>query len=352
MVTVVGIRFKKAGKIYYFSPGELQIAAGDGCVVETARGMEFGEVVVSSKEVPESEVVQPLKQVLRSATQDDYDKLENNRIRAQEAFDIALKKIKEHDLPMRLLDSEYTLDESKLIFSFSAEGRVDFRELVKDLAAIFKTRIELRQVGVRDEAKMIGGLGSCGRALCCATFLGDFEPVSIKMAKDQNLSLNPTKISGVCGRLMCCLKYEVETYEANKQSFGHACGKCCAVTTDEFYHELEDEEDYYSDLLIEDSIKEVDYQMMLETAEIEKNTKVEENKNNGSSKHSRKPKRRPPRKRKSADGNDPKNQEQKKAQYAQEGKKSEEGTSSQNTSKKRRRPRRRKPKQAPKNKGE
>src|SRR5690554_2173063 len=217
MVTVVGIRFKKAGKIYYFSPGELQIAAGDGCVVETARGMEFGEVVVSSKEVPESEVVQPLKQVLRSATQDDYDKLENNRIRAQEAFDIALKKIKEHDLPMRLLDSEYTLDESKLIFSFSAEGRVDFRELVKDLAAIFKTRIELRQVGVRDEAKMIGGLGSCGRALCCATFLGDFEPVSIKMAKDQNLSLNPTKISGVCGRLMCCLKYENDIYEAAKK---------------------------------------------------------------------------------------------------------------------------------------
>lgn len=213
MVTIVGVRFKKAGKIYYFSPGELQIAAGDGCIVETARGVEFGHVVIPPRQVPESEVVQPLKQVLRSANAEDYARMEANRRRAEEAFGIAVEKVKEHQLPMRMLEAEYTLDDSKLIFSFSAEGRVDFRELVKDLAAIFRTRIELRQVGVRDEAKILGGLGSCGRSLCCATFLGEFEPVSIRMAKEQNLSLNPSKISGLCGRLMCCLKYEQDYYE-------------------------------------------------------------------------------------------------------------------------------------------
>ena len=181
MVTIVGVRFKKAGKIYYFSPGELQIAAGDGCIVETARGVEFGHVVIPPRQVPESEVVQPLKQVLRSANAEDYARMEANRRRAEEAFGIAVEKVKEHQLPMRMLEAEYTLDDSKLIFSFSAEGRVDFRELVKDLAAIFRTRIELRQVGVRDEAKILGGLGSCGRSLCCATFLGEFEPVSIRI---------------------------------------------------------------------------------------------------------------------------------------------------------------------------
>lgn len=270
MIKVVGVRFKQAGKIYYFSPGDLQVAAGDGCIVETARGVEFGEVVINPKEVTADEVVQPLKQVLRTATLEDYEHLEKNRTRAKEAFQVASRKIEEHDLPMRLLEAEYTLDESKLIFTFTAEGRVDFRELVKDLAAIFRTRIELRQVGVRDEAKTIGGLGSCGRSLCCATFLGDFEPVSIKMAKDQNLSLNPAKISGVCGRLMCCLKYESETYEDNKQTFGKTCQGCGPIVADEFYHELEEERDYYSDLLKEDSIQEVDYQMLLETQEVDK----------------------------------------------------------------------------------
>lgn len=273
MVTVVGVRFKKAGKIYYFNPGELQVAAGDGCIVETSRGVECGEIVISPKVVSEREVVQPLKRVLRSATAEDYERLEKNKIRAKEAFDIAVSKIEEHKLPMRLLDAEFTLDDSKLIFCFTADGRVDFRELVKDLASIFRTRIELRQIGVRDEAKMIGGLGSCGRGLCCATFLGDFEPVSIKMAKIQNLSLNPSKISGVCGRLMCCLKYEVETYEDNKKTFGKSSKG--PVVADEFYHDVESEGDYYNDLLKEDSIKEVDYQMMVETAEVEKNIKKE-----------------------------------------------------------------------------
>lgn len=356
MVTVVGVRFKKAGKIYYFSPGEIQVAAGDGCVVETARGVEFGEVVVSSKQISESEVVQPLKQVLRSATKDDYDKLESNKTRAEEAFEIALKKIKEHDLPMRLLDSEYTLDDSKLIFSFSADGRVDFRELVKDLAAIFRTRIELRQVGVRDEAKMIGGLGSCGRGLCCSTFLGDFEPVSIKMAKDQNLSLNPTKISGVCGRLMCCLKYEAETYKENKQSFGKDCANCSAVPVDMFYHEQEEEEDYYSDLLKEDCIKEVDYQMMVETAEIEKNTIENQKQRSNQSRRSRNSKRRNAGKKKFTDKKEQtkKSQEQKqpKGKQEQEVNKSKQNPSSKATTKKRRRPRRRKPKTTPQNKGE
>ena len=270
MITVVGVRFKKAGKIYYFSPGDLSIAAGDNCIVETARGIEFGEVVVSPKRVTEEEVVQPLKQVLRLATEADHRRVEENKVRAQKAFEIGLQKISEHGLPMKLVDTEYTLDDSKLIFYFTADGRVDFRELVKDLAAVFRTRIELRQIGVRDEAKMIGGLGSCGRALCCATFLGEFEPVSIKMAKQQNLSLNPSKISGICGRLMCCLKYEAEIYKETKQAFGDSCPGCGMMVADEFFHDVESEKDYYADLLKEASIREVDYEMLVETAEIEK----------------------------------------------------------------------------------
>ncbi|NLM68734.1 MAG: stage 0 sporulation family protein, partial [Firmicutes bacterium] len=205
MVKIVGVRFKKAGKVYYFSPGDFDIEVGQNVIVETARGTEFGEVVVGIKEVEEEDVVQPLKQVIRIATEEDRSHMEENRVKAAKAFDIALEKIEKHGLPMKLIDSEYTFDNSKLIFYFTADGRVDFRELVKDLASVFKIRIELRQIGVRDEAKVIGGLGPCGRALCCSTFLGDFEPVSIRMAKEQNLSLNPTKISGICGRLMCCL---------------------------------------------------------------------------------------------------------------------------------------------------
>ena len=213
MPTVVGIRFKKAGKIYYFDPALSSVAQGDHAIVETARGVEYGEVVVGPREVSDSEVVSPLKPVLRKATDEDAQKVEENIVREKEAFNICLRKITNHDLPMRLIDVEFTFDVNKIIFYFTAEGRIDFRELVKDLAAVFRTRIELRQIGVRDEAKMLGGIGSCGRPLCCSTFLGDFEPVSIRMAKDQNLSLNPAKISGICGRLMCCLKYEEETYE-------------------------------------------------------------------------------------------------------------------------------------------
>lgn len=217
-VKVVGIRFKKAGKIYYFDPGELEINLNDRVIVETARGLEFGEVVVAPKWVGEEDVVPPLKSVIRIATEEDAKQVEENRIKEREAFDICLKKIEEHGLPMKLIDVEYTFDVSKIIFYFTAEGRVDFRELVKDLAAIFRTRIELRQIGVRDEAKMLGGLGICGRILCCTSFLGEFEPVSIRMAKDQNLSLNPTKISGICGRLMCCLKFENDNYEELKKN--------------------------------------------------------------------------------------------------------------------------------------
>ncbi len=217
MVRVIGTRFKKAGKIYYFDPEALAIEVGQKVIVETSRGVEFGEVVVAAKEVNDSEVVQPLKKVLRIATREDQEAVEINEKKEQEAFEICLKKIKEHDLPMKLIEVEYTFDFNKIIFYFTAEGRVDFRELVKDLASIFRTRIELRQVGVRDEAKMLGGLGGCGRGLCCATFLGDFEPVSIRMAKDQGLSLNPTKISGICGRLMCCLKYENDAYERARE---------------------------------------------------------------------------------------------------------------------------------------
>ncbi|HHW56314.1 MAG TPA: stage 0 sporulation family protein [Clostridia bacterium] len=213
MVIVVGVRFKKAGKIYYFDPGDLPIKLGDKVIVETIRGIEFGEVVVGIKGVPEEEIVAPLKKVIRIATEEDVKHYYENKKKEVEAFEICFKKIQEHGLEMNLIDVEYTFDNTKVIFYFTAEGRVDFRELVKDLAAVFRMRIELRQIGVRDEAKIIGGLGPCGRPLCCTTFLGEFEPVSIKMAKDQNLSLNPTKISGLCGRLMCCLKYEQEMYE-------------------------------------------------------------------------------------------------------------------------------------------
>lgn len=212
MSTVVGIRFKKACKIYYFDPAASGVAKGDHAIVETARGVEYGEVVIGPREVDESSIVPPLKPVMRKATAEDDLKLAENKIREKEAFNICLRKIKNHELPMRLIDVEFTFDVNKIIFYFTADGRIDFRELVKDLASVFRTRIELRQIGVRDEAKMLGGIGSCGRPLCCATFLGDFEPVSIRMAKDQNLSLNPTKISGICGRLMCCLKYENHMY--------------------------------------------------------------------------------------------------------------------------------------------
>lgn len=275
MQTVVGVRFKKAGKIYYFDPGDLEIAAGDNCIVETARGIEFGEVVVPPKQVDDSEVVQPLKKVIRTATLEDKERTAILKQKAEEAFDIALGKILEHGLPMKLVDAEYTFDESKLLFYFTADGRVDFRDLVKDLAAIFRLRIELRQIGVRDEAKTIGGLGSCGRALCCATFLGDFAPVSIKMAKEQNLSLNPTKISGICGRLMCCLRYESDVYKERRAVLGESgcgcTGDCCHQPSffDEFYHEIEDQDDFYADLLKEDTIQEVDYEMMREAAEAE-----------------------------------------------------------------------------------
>lgn len=216
MQTVVGIRFKKAGKIYYFDPDGMDLTSGNFAIVETSRGLEFGEVVVNPKQIPEEEVVQPLKKVIRAATDEDCQQILENRQKEEEAFGLCLQKIAEHELDMKLVDVEYTFDRSKVIFYFTSDGRVDFRELVKDLASIFRTRIELRQIGVRDEAKMIGGLGPCGRVLCCHTFLGEFEPVSIRMAKDQNLSLNPTKISGVCGRLMCCLRYEADVYEMER----------------------------------------------------------------------------------------------------------------------------------------
>lgn len=213
MIIVVGVRFKSAGKIYYFDPDNLEIKKGDNVIVETARGLEYGDVVIGPRSVSEEDIVAPLKKVIRLTSSDDNAKNLDNKAKEKEAFNICLTKIAEHALPMKLIDVEYTFDNSKIIFYFVADGRIDFRELVKDLAAIFRTRIELRQIGVRDESKMIGGLGPCGRTMCCASFLGDFEPVSIKMAKEQNLSLNPTKISGVCGRLMCCLNYEQNTYE-------------------------------------------------------------------------------------------------------------------------------------------
>lgn len=214
MATVIGVRFKKAGKVYYFDPAGFWPRPGDAVVVETSRGIELGEVVTGAREVPDEQIVPPLKQVVRVATAEDIARAENNAAREKEAYVICQEKILQHKLEMKLVDVEYTFDNSKIIFYFTANGRVDFRELVKDLASVFKMRIELRQIGVRDEAKMLGGLGSCGRPICCGAFLGDFQPVSIKMAKEQNLSLNPTKISGQCGRLMCCLKYEQAYYES------------------------------------------------------------------------------------------------------------------------------------------
>jgi cell fate regulator YaaT (PSP1 superfamily) len=214
---VVGVRFKKAGKIYYFDPNGLHIDDDDFVIVETIRGIEYGKVVLNNKKVEENDIVLPLKKVIRIADEKDRLMVQENQEAAEEAYHVCQKKVSEHGLDMKLVDVEYTFDRNKVIFYFTADGRVDFRELVKDLAAIFKTRIELRQIGVRDEAKMLGGIGPCGRMLCCSTFLGDFEPVSIKMAKDQNLSLNPTKISGLCGRLMCCLKYENDEYESAKE---------------------------------------------------------------------------------------------------------------------------------------
>ena len=213
MTKVVGIRFCNVGKVYYFNPKGYKMKAGDHVIVETARGIEYGRVVLEPKEVGEDEVVHPLKEVLRVATAEDDEREKQNRIREKDAFKICQKKIREHGLEMKLIDAEYTFDNNKVLFYFTADGRIDFRQLVKDLAAIFKTRIELRQIGVRDETKILGGIGICGRCLCCHTYLTEFAPVSIKMAKEQNLSLNQTKISGVCGRLMCCLKNEQETYE-------------------------------------------------------------------------------------------------------------------------------------------
>ncbi len=218
---VVGVRFKRAGKIYYFCPNnyENELSCGNYVIVETSRGLEFGEVVMSPREASEDELIFPLKKVIRKATEEDKVQVKENKQKEEEAFKICLEKIEKHKLDMKLVDVEYNFDGSKVIFYFTADGRIDFRELVKDLASIFKTRIELRQIGVRDEAKILGGLGPCGRVLCCASFLGEFEPVSIKMAKEQNLSLNPSKISGICGRLMCCLKYESDTYAEAKEDF-------------------------------------------------------------------------------------------------------------------------------------
>ncbi len=213
MATVIGVRFKKAGKVYYFDPCDFWPKPGQNVIVETARGIEFGEVVTSPRSVNDQQIVAPLKKVVRIATEEDEQRAEQNARREEEAFRVCQEKIAKHKLDMKLVSVEFTFDNSKIIFYFTANGRVDFRELVKDLASVFHIRIELRQIGVRDEAKMLGGLGSCGRPICCGAFLGDFQPVSIKMAKEQNLSLNPSKISGLCGRLMCCLKYEQDTYE-------------------------------------------------------------------------------------------------------------------------------------------
>ena len=221
MAKVVGVRFRNVGKIYYFDPKEYEIRLYDHVIVETARGMEYGKVVMPPKEVPDEEVVHPLKEVLRMATKEDDEREKANRQREREAYKVCQQKIREHNLDMKLIDAEYTFDNNKVLFYFTADGRIDFRQLVKDLAAIFKTRIELRQIGVRDETKILGGIGICGRCLCCHTYLSEFAPVSIKMAKEQSLSLNQTKISGVCGRLMCCLKNEQDTYEElNKRQPG------------------------------------------------------------------------------------------------------------------------------------
>lgn len=213
MAKVIGVRFRSAGKIYYFDPLEHDPAAGSFVIVETSRGVECGEVAMAAREVPQESIVKPLRPIMRPATSEDLARVEQNRANEKRAERIALEKIAKHKLQMKLVDVEYTFDNNKILFYFTADGRVDFRELVKDLAFVFRTRIELRQIGVRDEAKMLGGLGICGRPFCCASFLGEFQPVSIRMAKEQGLSLNPTKISGTCGRLMCCLKYEQEAYE-------------------------------------------------------------------------------------------------------------------------------------------
>lgn len=213
MYSVIGVRFRNAGKIYYFDPVNVELHKDDMVIVETSRGLEIGKVVEEKKEITKEEVVKPLKKVIRKATKADFAQLEENKRKEEEAFNTCLKSIAEHKMDMKLIRAEYTFDRSKIIFYFIAEGRIDFRELVKELASIFQTRIELRQIGVRDEAKLIGGMGPCGRPFCCTTFLEEFESVSIRMAKNQNLSLNPTKISGVCGRLMCCLRFEDDTYE-------------------------------------------------------------------------------------------------------------------------------------------
>ena len=213
MVKIIGVRFRNVGKIYYFNPKNFQVKPQDHVIVETARGVEYGTVVLGPKDVDEEDVVQPLKDVIRIATPKDDAREQSNRKKEREAYQICVKKIREHELDMKLIDVEYTFDNNKVLFYFTADGRIDFRELVKDLAAVFKTRIELRQIGVRDETKILGGIGICGRPLCCHSYLSEFAPVSIKMAKEQNLSLNPTKISGVCGRLMCCLTNEEQTYE-------------------------------------------------------------------------------------------------------------------------------------------
>ena len=212
-IEVIGVKFKESGKVYYFSPGDCKVSEGEFVIVETARGVEFGTAVTGSRFVPASEIIPPLRPVIRIASDEDVAKHEENAVKEKEALSVCARKIKEHNLDMKLIDAEYTFDGGKLIFYFSADGRVDFRNLVKDLASVFKTRIELRQIGIRDEAKLLGGLGVCGRPFCCTTFLSDFVQVSIKMAKEQNMSLNSSKISGTCGRLMCCLKYEQETYE-------------------------------------------------------------------------------------------------------------------------------------------
>lgn len=217
---VVGVRFKRAGKIYYFDPTDIALQVQDGVIVETARGMEYGHVVIAPRQVRSGDVVQPLKPIIRKATAKDEKQVERNKEREKKAYAICLEKISKHKLPMKLIDVDYTFDMGKIIFFFTADGRIDFRELVRDLASVFRTRIELRQIGLRDEAKMLGGIGCCGRPLCCASFLGDFKPVSIRMAKGQGMSLNPTKISGICGRLMCCLRYENSLYTSGEL-------KCC-----------------------------------------------------------------------------------------------------------------------------
>ncbi len=231
MIKVVGVRFKKAGKIYYFDPDKKWIKEGDFVIVETIRGIEYGQIVVGPKMVKEEDIVQPLKKVLRLATAEDIKCNQENKEKEKQAFDICQRKISEHNLDMKLVDIEYTFDNNKVIFYFTADGRIDFRELVKDLASIFRTRIELRQIGVRDEAKMIGGLGPCGRPMCCSSFLGEFYPVSIKMAKEQKLSLNPAKISGICSRLMCCLNYEHHVYEENIKELPDVGDKVAIIGT-------------------------------------------------------------------------------------------------------------------------